>query len=171
MNLPKPSDIIQCDGANTNYSDSNNHSLNSDNSNDDFNVTPVRPVLVPSSQQGPAGAPLRLEVDLSGEIKTPTCVPLCAITNPRSGWNKIHNIRTFLRQINPDILILSEHWGRKKPFEKALAVEHYSVKESSRGVVGLPTKGRNGKLTTSVTGGGVAIVYCQANFTVEDAGI
>ena len=171
MNSSQCSDIIQHDGANNNNSNSNNYSLHSENSNYSLNTTPVQAVLVPSLEQGPAGAPLRLEVDLSGKLNAPSCVPLCAITNPRSSWNKANNLRTFLRQINPDVLILSEHWGRKRSFQKALAVEHYEVKESSQGVVGIPTRGKNGALTTSVTGGGVAIIYCKANFIVEDAEI
>ena len=165
------SDIIQCDGADTMSQCSDNDSLNSYESEDELDSNPVRAVLVPSLSQGPAGDPLRLEVDLSGQVQLPSCVPLCAVINPRSGWNKINNIRTFLQQVGPDILILSEHWGRKKPFEKALASQYYRVLESSRGIRGIPTKGRNGKPTVYVTGGGVAIVYTEENFYVEEAGI
>jgi hypothetical protein len=50
-------------------------------------------------------------------------------------------------------------------------MSHYKVKESSCGVRGIPTKGRNGNPALSVTGGGVAIVYCEENFSVEDPGI
>jgi hypothetical protein len=128
-------------------------------------------VLVPSAEQGPAGAPLRLEVDTTGQARPPSCVPLCVITNPRSAWNKIHTIRTFLQQVAPDILILSEHWGRKRPFHAALAMEHFKVIESSRGIRGIPTRGRNGAPAVSVTGGGVAIVYSEENFTVEEANV
>ena len=161
------SDIIQCDGADTTSGESSNHSVDSTNS-DEVDSNPVRPVLVPSSEQRPMGAPLQLEVATSGQVQAPSCVPLCAVTNPRSAWNKRHSIRTFLRQISPDLLILSEHWGRKKPFEEALAMSHYKVKESSRGMRGIPTRGRNGNATVSTTGGGVAIVYCEENFSVED---
>ena len=61
--------------------------------------------------------------------------PVSAVTNPRSVWNKIHNIRTFLSQIGPDIMIL---WERRKLFENTLSSEHYKVKESSRGILGIP---------------------------------
>ena len=104
----------------------------------------MRAVLIPATLQGPAGTPLQLEVDVTDQTRTPSCIPLCAVTNPRSAWNKIHNIHTFLRQIGPDIMILSEHWGRKRPFENILALQSYKVKESSRGLRGVPTKGRNG---------------------------
>ena len=107
----------------------------------------------------------------SGQACAPSCVSLCAITNPRSGWNKISNISTFIQQIVPDIFILSEHWVRKLHFENVLALNHYKVMESSRGVRGIPTKGRNVNTTVSVTGGGVENVYSEENFSVEDAGI
>ena len=68
-------------------------------------------------------------------------------------------------------MILSEDWGRKRSFENALALSNYKVKESSRGVRGIPTKGKNGIPRTSVTGGGVAIVYNEENLVVEDPGI
>ena len=166
----RTSDNLQRDDKDIYFEPRKNYSICSD-SDDEVNSSPVRALLVPSTEQGPIGAPLRLEVDLTDKSNAPTCVPLCAITNPRSGWNKIQNIRTFLSQIGPDIMILSEHWGRRKSFEKALSSEHYKVKESSRGILGIPTKARNGSLTTSVTGGGVAILYCQKNFVVEDAEI
>ena len=168
--LPPPNGISQCDGADTASEASDNDSLCSD-SEDEADSAPIRAVLVPSLEQGPTGAPLRLEVDTSGQARTPSCVPLCALTNPRSGWNKVRNIRTFLRQISPDIMILSEHWGRKKPFEKALASQHFKVLESSRGLKGIPTRGRNGRPAVSVTGGGVALIYKEENFSVEEAGI
>ena len=137
---------------------------------DEVDSEPVRATLVPSIPSHP-GAPLQLEVDTTGRAQIPKCIPLCTVTNPRSAWNKVINIRTFLQQIGPDIMILSEHWGRKKPFEKALAAEHFKVLESSRGVTAVPTRGRNGIPGASVTGGGVAIVYNEENFKVEDPGV
>ena len=80
-------DIIQFDGADTTSGESSNHSLNSTNSDDEADTNPVRAVLVPSSVQGPAGAPL--------QIRSPSCIPLCAITNPRSAWNKVKSVWTF----------------------------------------------------------------------------
>jgi hypothetical protein len=164
------SDILQCDGADSLSETSSNDSICSSESKE-ADSNPVRAVLVPAQQQGPQGTPLRLEVELSGTVETPTYVPLSAVTNPRSGWNKICNIRTFLQQVGPDFMILSEHWGRKKQFENALQSEYYKVIECSRGVRGIPTRGRNGNLTESVTGGGVAILYNEENFIVEEAGI
>ena len=149
---------------------SSDDSMSNCDSQDEANSNPVRAVLVPSSIQGSSGDALRLEVDLSG-VEAPPCVPLCVVTNPRSGWNKLNNIRTFLEQVGPDIMILSEHWGRKRSFQNALAAEHYKVLESSRAVKGIPTKGRNGKPAVSVTGGGVAILYTEENFIIEDANI
>ena len=118
--MTHPSDVIQCDGAYTVSQCSNNDSMNSYDSEDEADSNPVRAVVVPSQMQGPAGDPLRLEVDLSEQVQLPSCIPLCAVTNPRSGWNKIKNIRTFLQQVAPDVLVLSEHWGRKRAFESVL---------------------------------------------------
>ena len=80
----------------------------------------------------------------------------------------------FAHFYNKSVLIL---WfchcigDAKKQFENALQSEYYKVIECSRGVRGIPTRGRNGNLTESVTGGGVAIVYNEENFIVEEAGI
>ena len=52
-----------------------------------------------------------------------------------------------------------------------MAAQHFKVIESSRGVRGIPSRGRNGNPTVTVTGGGVAIVYMEENFFVEDANI
>ena len=69
-------------------------------------------------------------------------------------------------------MILSEHWGRKKKsFNAALAMEHFKAVESSRGILAIPTRGRNGSRTFSTTGGGVAIVYNEENFAVEEPAI
>ena len=162
-----PYALLQCDGGDT-ESETSEDSQYTD-SEDEVDSAPIRATLVPSAQQGPIGAPLQLEVDISGQVQSPRCVPLCVVTNPRSAWNKINNIRTFLRQVGPDFMILSEHWGRKKPLENALKSQHYKICESSRGIRGIPTRGRNGNQAVSVTGGGVAIVYCEQNFHVEDA--
>ena len=108
---------------------------------------------------------------MTGQARTPSCVPFCAVTNPRSGWNKLHNICTFLRQISPDNLILSEHWGRKCLFENALNSQYYRVQKFSRSLKGIPRNGKAGIPKVSVTGGGVAIVYAELTFYVEDAEI
>jgi hypothetical protein len=50
-------------------------------------------------------------------------------------------------------------------------MEHFKVIESSRGMRGIPTRGRNGTPAVSVTGGGVAIVYNEEHFTVEEADV
>ena len=84
---------------------------------------------------------------------------------------KFNNICTFLHPIGLDIFILREHWERKRPFENILNSQNYKVKESSCGLRVIPTKGRNGTPTKSVTGGGVAIVYSEENVRVEDADI
>ena len=136
------SDIIQFDGADTVSEKSNNDSINSYNSQDEADSEPGRTSLIPSAVQGPTGAPVTLEFDLGGQAWQPSYVPLCAITNPRSGWNKINNIFTFLHQVCPDFMILSEHWGRKKLFENALGSQYYRVIESSRGTRGIPTRGK-----------------------------
>ena len=110
---------------------------------DEADTNPVRAVLITSSHQGLPGAPLRLEVDTSGQVRAPSCVPICVVTNPRSAWNKLHNVRIFHQQICLDVMILSEYWGRKRSFANALALNNYKVKESSRGVRRIPTKGKN----------------------------
>ena len=168
-----PEKIPQVDGnasLNSESEDDQNDKHTDYETDDEVDSEPVRATLVPSISTNP-GDPLQLEVDTTGQANIPKCIPLCTVTNPRSAWNKVVNIRTFLQQIGPDFMILSEHWGRKKPFEKTLAAEHYKVLESSRGTKAIPTRGRNGIPGASVTGGGVAIVYNEENFKVEDPGV
>ena len=76
------SDILQCeDGLSVS---SFNDSVNNCESEDEVDSNSVRVVLVPSVVQSPSGAPLQLEVDTTGNARSPTCIPSCAITNPRS---------------------------------------------------------------------------------------
>ena len=110
------SDILQCDGVDSVINESINYSVYSYQSENEVDSQPVCAVLIPSSVQGPGCSTLQLKVDFTGNTRVPSCIPLCAVTNPRSAWNKIHSIHTFLRQIGPNIMILSEHWGRKKSF-------------------------------------------------------
>ena len=107
---------------------------------DEVDSEPVRAVLVPSAQQGGLGSPLRLEVDTTGQARQPSCVPLCVVTNPRSCYNKIDNLRTFLNQIGPDLCILSEHWGRKKSLIETLRMTHNKIIEYSQGTSKIPYK-------------------------------
>ena len=53
-----PSDILQCDGADTISDISCNDSMSSYNSEEEADSLPVHATLVPSAVQGPAGAPL-----------------------------------------------------------------------------------------------------------------
>ena len=136
--------IPQCDEADTG-------SETEDETDDEVDFQPVRPVLILSAEQGPQGAPLRLEVNLTSQAQAPSCAPLCVISNPCSAWNKLHNIRTFLQQVSPDVMILSEHWGRKKSFGEKLEMEHFKAVESSRGKKkAVPTRGRNGTMHSGV---------------------
>ena len=107
--LVQESNIIQCDGSDTKSELIDSDSVDSYESRDEVDSNPVRAILVPALEQGPAGAPLRLEVDVSGHVQPPSYVPLCAVSNPRSGWNKLNSRCTFLQQVGPDVLILSEH--------------------------------------------------------------
>ena len=97
------------------------------NSENEADSHPQRAVLIPSADQGPSGAPLMLEVDISGQAQAPSCVPLCAVTNPRSGWNKLNNLCTFLRQISPDIPVVSEHLSRNRPFKNSLNSQYWVI--------------------------------------------
>ena len=128
----------------------------------------MRAVLVPSNIQGGPQAPLRLEVETTGQTRQPSCVPLCVVTNPRSCYNKIDNLCTFLSQIGPDLCILSEHWGRKKPLEETFKKAHFKIIEYSRGSSKIPYKCKKDVAPkTNPRGGGVAIIYNEENFNVE----
>ena len=70
--------------------------------------------------------------------------------------------------MSPDILILSEHLGKKKPCGEVLWSQHYKLKEFSRVVQGVPTHARNINPTAAVTGEGVALIYNEENFFVDD---
>ena len=53
---------------------------------------PVRAVLVPAP--GPPDATPGLMVDTTGQVKTPSCLPLAIVTNARSLKMKLDSLRT-----------------------------------------------------------------------------
>ena len=160
-----PSSEKTSDQSNIGQLDGNDTDFDTD---DEVDNEPVRAVLVPSAVQGGPQSPLRLEVDSTGQARQPLCVPLCVVTNPRSCYNKIDNLCAFLSQIGPDLCILSEHWGRKKPLEETLRKAHFKILEYSRGTSKVPYKcKKEATPKTNPTGGGVAIIYNEENFHVE----
>ena len=85
------SDIIQCDGADT-FSDTSSVASEDDTDNE-AEVKREPAVLVPAAAQPPAGQPLVLQVDESGNRVLPASLPLVMLTNARSVYNKIVNLK------------------------------------------------------------------------------
>ena len=161
------SKIIQCDGADTastSSNDLNSTSLTIKNSQyssqDEFDAAPIPAVLVPAAGLPSLGQQSTehptLMVDSTGLEVQPVSLPLFLVLNARSIYNKISNFKRFLREIAPSCVLVSESWevvGRT-PLETLLNSTHYKVISFKRG---------RGK-----PGGGAAIVYDDTKFTVEE---
>ena len=132
-----PSDIFQCDGANSINSTTHDHNNSTfSDSEDEVDSAPVPVVLVPAAVQPGPGQPLVLEVDTTGNLSLPASIPLCMVTNFRSIYNKVENFKTFLREVAPDCTVACETWdyeGRRKSLEDMLEGTSYSVLAYRRG--------------------------------------
>ena len=54
------------------------------------------------------GQPITLDVSLDHDVQS--YLPLCLLFNARSAYNKADNLTELLRQICPDICMISESW-------------------------------------------------------------
>jgi len=98
----------------------------------------------------------------------PSNVPLVMVTNPRSIYNKLCKIKTWLKTVLPDLCILSEHWGRKSHLQEALEdLPQYKALEYSRARVAYKSR-KNIPHKNNATGGGAAIIYNTNRFDVEE---
>ena len=165
------SDIFLGDGADTGSernSDDDNSTETSDEtttsfeSEDEVDAEPGPVILVPATDQPPAGQPLLLEVDSTGRSALPSSLPLGMVANVRSLYNKIENFIRFLREVGPDYFLVSETWeyeGRRVSLTQLLSHTSYKVLSYRR-----PRK-EDGR---PHTGGGCAIVYNESRFKVEE---
>ena len=149
------SDILQCDGAD---SINSNGSVDTDGggTDDEAYVEREAAVLVPAPVQPPAGQPLLLEVDESGNRVLPASLPLVMMTNARSVFNKAKSLRKWLNEIFPDCALVSETWnheGRRVDLQMLLADTPFKEVSYRR---------PRGKI-----GGSCSIIYNESRFKVE----
>ena len=86
----------------------------------------------------------------------PASLPLIMLTNARSVYNKINNLRKWLLEIFPDCAVISESWeyeSRRKDLQSLLS--------------GTPFKVFSYRRPRGQTGGCCAIIYNDSRFTVE----
>ena len=131
------SDIFQGDGADTGSetnSDDDNSTETSDEtttsfeSEDEVDAEPEPVILVPATDQPPAGQPLLLEVDSTGRSALPSSLPLGMVANVRSLYNKIENFIRFLREVGPDYFLVSETWEYEGRVSLTQLLSHTSYK-------------------------------------------
>ena len=73
---------------------------------------PIPANLSPESGQVyTPGEPIRLNVN--SNLNQSSNLPLCLVFNARSIYNKLNNLTDILRQIVPDLLIISETFERE----------------------------------------------------------
>ena len=148
------SDIIQCDGAATISDVSSIYT--EDDTDDEAEVEREPAVLVPAAAQPPAGQPLLLEVDESGNMVLPASLPLVMLTNARSVYNKVINLKKWLTEVFPDCALISESWNymsRREDLTDLLADTPFQVFYYRR---------PRGK-----TGGCCAIIFNNSRFIVD----
>jgi hypothetical protein len=116
----------------------------------DGNPSPAILTHVPNQVTTP-GQPMQFEVK-SGKHSYSSSLPLCMMLNARSLYNKADSFKTILREICPEITIVSETWERKRiNLDALLAMNHFKSISHSR-----PNR----------PGGGCAIIYNEERFKV-----
>ena len=152
--------IVQVDGNVSDVSESS-----SDDSHDTSNSTlydtedeafsdPIPANLAPvPGQNVPAGQPIRLDVNMNHNQSSN--LPLCLLFNARSIFNKSDNLTEMLRQIGPDVCIISETFEReRKKIDSVLKSRHFKSISYYR-------KNR-------APGGGCAILFNESRFSVTN---
>ena len=149
------SDINQFDGADSSddsfYSDSSNCTDYS--SDDEAFSEPVAANLyrVPGQNNRP-GQPILLDVNQNKDLTS--SLPLCLLFNARSVFNKCDNLTEMLKQISPDICILSESWeSQRRRLNTLLNKTQFKSHSYYR-------KNRS-------PGGGCAIIFNESRFSVS----
>ena len=149
------SDINQFDGADSSddsfYSDSSNCTDYS--SDDEAFSEPVAANLyrVPGQNNQP-GQPILLDVNQNKDLTS--SLPLCLLFNARSVFNKCDNLTEMLKQISPDICILSESWeSQRRRLNTLLNKTQFKSHSYYR-------KNRS-------PGGGCAIIFNESRFSVS----
>ena len=95
----------------------------------------------------------KLDVDLS-KLDNDSNLPLVAVLNCRSAYNKRDSLRTLLHSISPDFLLASETWSREDlPVQQLLNPTPYTAVGFSRKKVG-----------KNQPGGGCAIIFNESKF-------
>ena len=107
----------------------------------------------PQTQNQDPTIPVQLDVLLSDETQQTSRLPLCLMFNARSVYNKVNNLRTMLKQIGPDITIISETWERKRLcLDDLLSLSQFKSLSYCR---------------QQRPGGGCAIIYNDQRFEVN----
>jgi hypothetical protein len=111
------SDINQIDAADSfdgdDSCDSDSSNCTEYSSDDEAFSEPTAANLyrVPGQKNQP-GQPIRLNVNLNQDMSS--SMPLCLLFNARSVFNKCDNLTEMLKQIYPDICIVSESWESER---------------------------------------------------------
>ena len=150
------SDINQFDGADSidddDLSNSDSSNCTEYSSDDEAFSDPIAANLyrVPGQDDQP-GQPIRLDVNLNQDLISP--LPLCLLFNARSLFNKCDNLTEMLKQISPDICIVSESWeSERRRLNTLLNRTQFKSQSYYR--------------KNKSPGGGCAIIYNETRFSV-----
>ena len=81
---------------------------------DEIDANPSPAILTPvPNQVATPGQPMQFEVK-SGKHSYSSSLPLCMMLHARSLYNKADSFKMILREICPEITIVSETWERKR---------------------------------------------------------
>ena len=134
--------------------DSSSTETEDDSDSDEVDSDPSPVILEPvSCQANVPGQPAQFDVK-SGKHSYSSSLPLCMMLNARSVYNKVDRLKTMLREICPEITIVSETWERKRiNLNTLLDSDHFKSISYAR-----PKR----------PGGGCAIIYNDARFEVTE---
>ena len=149
--------IGQMDGANSSVNSSTVSELTEDDSDDDSalltdeEIDPDHAPFCPSPKTKPNKRDLKL-------LKA-SSLPLIALLNARSLYNKNSNFKTFVTELGIEAAIISETWEREdKPLKDLLQMDNYKVHSHRRPKV----------KANRQPGGACALIYNENRFDVTN---
>ena len=147
---------VDIDDKSVNNSDNDDTLVSEFDTDDEIDLELPRVVLEPH-QDGVDAVQL---TDLSDNLN----LPLFLVLNARSVRKKIHNLKTTINTIKPDITLISETW-ETNTMDIPKILDSPNLKSLSF------VRNRDHPSHLSQTGGGTCIIFNESRFDVVSAGI
>ena len=102
--------------------------------------------------------PVELDIQKASRSENASSLPLTAVLNARSLYQKCDNFKTFINELGIELAIVSETWEREREsLENLLKMENHKIISYKRQKV----------KASKQPGGGCALIYCENRFNVS----